>query len=115
MAAARPEKLSKAAAAAIRSEENRLEVSAISLTEIAIKDAKGSLNFPREAVAQAIADLLVRVLPYTEAHAYQFFELPPHHTDPFDRLIIAQALVEQVPVVTSDVAFKRYRGLKVVW
>ena len=45
----------------------------------------------------------------------RLFDLPTHHADPFDRQIIAQALAENVPVVTPDEAFNLYEGLKVVW
>src|SRR5437870_4259782 len=50
-----------------------------------------------------------------QEHALRLFDLPTHHADPFDRRIIAQALVENVPVVTPDEAFRLYDGLKVVW
>ena len=47
-------------------------------------------------------------------HAFRLFDLPAHHADPFDRQIIAQALVEDIPVVTPDEAFRQYEGLRVV-
>jgi PIN domain nuclease of toxin-antitoxin system len=55
------------------------------------------------------------VLPYTSDHAFQLFTLPRHHNDPFDRQIIAQALLEDIPVVTPDDKFSLYKGLKVIW
>jgi PIN domain nuclease of toxin-antitoxin system len=57
----------------------------------------------------------IRTLPFTAEHAFQLFELPLHHGDPFDRQIIAQALSEQIPVVTPDEKFRLYHGLSVVW
>jgi len=45
----------------------------------------------------------------------RLFDLPLHHTDPFDRQIVAQALAEDIPVVTADEAFRRYSGIKVIW
>ena len=48
-------------------------------------------------------------------HAFELFELPLYHSDPFDRQIIAQALSEKVPVVTSDEKFSLYKGLKLIW
>jgi PIN domain nuclease of toxin-antitoxin system len=54
-------------------------------------------------------------LPYAAEHAFRLFDLPTQHADPFDRQIIAQALVENVPVVTPDESFNHYEGLKVVW
>jgi PIN domain nuclease of toxin-antitoxin system len=92
-----------------------LEISAISLSEIAIKRATGKLNLREEDVLGGLADLNIRVLPYTAAHAWRLFELPVHHADPFDRQIIAQALAEKIAVVTPDEKFKLYKGLKVIW
>jgi PIN domain nuclease of toxin-antitoxin system len=46
---------------------------------------------------------------------YKLFGLPQHHRDPFDRMLIATALAEDIPVVTSDRRFKDYRGLRVIW
>ena len=91
------------------------EMSAISLSEIAIKQTRGKLVFGKEELSLAIADLRLHILPYTEMHAQALFDLPLHHTDPFDRQIIAQALTEGIPVVTSDHSFTLYRGLKVIW
>ena len=62
-----------------------------------------------------VADLRMRVLPHGAEHAFRLFDLPADHADPFDRQIIAQALVENVPVVTPDETFNLYEGLKVVW
>jgi PIN domain nuclease of toxin-antitoxin system len=110
-----PGRLSKRAAAVLQSPVNILELSAISLAEIAIKTALGKLNISAEIVRQAIEDLGIRTLPYTAEHALRLFELPLHHGDPFDRQIIAQALSEEIPVVTSDEKFGLYKGLKVLW
>jgi PIN domain nuclease of toxin-antitoxin system len=92
-----------------------LEISAISISEIAVKQARGKLDFSRADVEQGIADLRVRVLPYAAEHSFKLFELPLHHTDPFDRQIIAQAMAEDIPVMTSDRIFGAYQGLKIIW
>lgn len=92
-----------------------LEISAISVSEIAIKTARGKLNLREEDVLTGLADLNIRVLPYAAAHAWRLFELPVQHADPFDRQIIAQALAEEIAVVTPDDKFKLYKGLKVIW
>ena len=110
-----PERLSKRAAAALENPENVFEFSAISLSEIAIKSALGKLGISGSMIQQAIQDLDLRVLPYTSDHALQMFDLPLHHGDPFDRQIIAQALAEKIPVMTSDEKFRLYKGLKLVW
>jgi PIN domain nuclease of toxin-antitoxin system len=85
------------------------------VTEIAVKQTRGQLTFRKADVMAGVADLRVRVLPYAAEHAFRLFDLPTHHADPFDRQIIAQALVEDVPVVTPDESFKLYEGLKVLW
>jgi PIN domain nuclease of toxin-antitoxin system len=110
-----PERLSKRAAAALQNAQNVLELSAISITEIAIKTSLGKLKVTAANARQAIQDLDIRILPYTGEHAMGLFELPPHHSDPFDRQIIAQALSEKIPVVTPDEKFRLYSGLRVIW
>jgi len=95
-----PSLISKKAFAALADNANRRELSAISLSEIAIKHSTGKLELGREDALAGIADLRLRVLPYTADHAYRLFGLPLHHSDPFDRQIIAQALAENTPVVT---------------
>jgi PIN domain nuclease of toxin-antitoxin system len=110
-----PERLSRVAMSALRKGTAVREISVASLTEIAVKQTRGKLTFAKADVIAGVADLQLRVLRYTREHAFQLFDLPTHHPDPFDRQIIAQALVENVPVVTPDEAFNLYEGLKVVW
>jgi PIN domain nuclease of toxin-antitoxin system len=110
-----PERLSRKAMAALERERAVRELSALSLSEIAIKGAKGKLTFSKDDIVLWLGDLQIRVLPYTAEHALRLFELPLHHADPFDRQIIAQALTENIPVVTSDDSFRQYSGLKVIW
>lgn len=110
-----PERLSKRAIAALENKENVLELSAVSLSEIAIKTALGKLRLSGAVARQAVEDLDVRILPYTADHTFRLFDLPLHHGDPFDRQIIAQALSEKIPVVTSDEKFSLYKGLKLIW
>ena len=110
-----PDLLSKRAMELLKDEETVVELSAISLSEIAIKRSLGKLDLNQEQAATGLSDFRAQVLPYTVLHAYRLFDLPLHHRDPFDRQIIAQALVEDIPIVTSDKIFWRYRGLKVIW
>ena len=110
-----PERLSKRASVALRNAGNVLELSTISVTEIAIKASVGKLDITAAIATQAIQDLDIRILAYTSEHAFRLFELPLHHSDPFDRQIIAQALVEKLPVVTPDEKFRQYSGLKIIW
>jgi PIN domain nuclease of toxin-antitoxin system len=114
-AASSPERLSRAAMAALTSDRSVREISAISLSEIAIKEARGKLAFLKADVVQGLAELHLHVLPYTAKHAYELFDLARHHADPFDRQIIAQALAEGIPVVTPDEAFRLYEDLRIVW
>jgi PIN domain nuclease of toxin-antitoxin system len=110
-----PERLSRAAMSALRKGNAVREISAVSLTEIAVKQARGKLTFGKADAMAGVADLRLRVLPYNAEHAFRLFDLPIRHGDPFDRQIIAQALVEDVPLVTPDEAFRLYEGLEVVW
>jgi PIN domain nuclease of toxin-antitoxin system len=110
-----PERLSRRVATALKNSHNVLELSTISLAEIAIKAALGKLRLSAAIARQAVHDLDIRILPYTAEHAFQLFELPLHHGDPFDRQIVAQALYEKIPVVTSDEKFEMYDGLKIIW
>ena len=110
-----PERLSKRAANSLINSENVLELSSISLVEIAIETTIGKLKVSAEVAREALETLGVRVLPYTADHAFELFSLPLHHSDPFDRQIIAQALTEQIPIVTPDETFQRYKRLRVVW
>jgi PIN domain nuclease of toxin-antitoxin system len=110
-----PDRLSRRAAAALKSSGNVRELSSISLVEIAVKSSLGKLSISSQIARQALDDLDVRVLPFTSDHAFPLLELPVHHRDPFDRQIIAQALSEDIPVVTPDRQFSSYKGLKVIW
>jgi PIN domain nuclease of toxin-antitoxin system len=110
-----PERLSRAAMSALRKTTAVREISVVSLTEIAVKQTRGKLTLDKADAIAGVADLRLRVLPYGTEHAFRLYDLPTHHADPFDRQIIAQALVENIPVVTPDESFKLYEGLKVMW
>jgi PIN domain nuclease of toxin-antitoxin system len=110
-----PQRLTKRAVSVLENEENVLELSAVSLSEIAIKTALGKLKLSAAIAQQAVDDLGIRILPYTAQHAFHLFDLPVHHGDPFDRQIIAQALCEKIPILTSDEKFSLYKGLKLIW
>jgi PIN domain nuclease of toxin-antitoxin system len=114
-AAEAPERFSQQAAKFLDDPENILELSSVSVAEIAIKSTLGKLQLSPEAVHETIQDIDARLLPFTAAHAFQMFGLPLHHRDPFDRQIIAQAIAEQIAVVTPDKNFRSYAGVKVIW
>lgn len=110
-----PERLGRRANSALQSAGNILELSAISITEIAIKSALDKLKLSAGTLRRSIQDMDIRILSYTSEHALRLFEVPLHHRDPFDRQIIAQAMSEKIPVVTPDEKFELYRGLKIIW
>jgi PIN domain nuclease of toxin-antitoxin system len=110
-----PERLSRRAASVLRNLNNSLELSAVSVTEIAIKAGSGKLAFSAVILREAIDELGIRILPFTADHAFRMFGLPRHHGDPFDRQIIAQALCEKISVVTPDEKFRLYEGISVLW
>jgi len=103
--------LSVAAHEAMTDPANDLLVSAATLWEIAIKVGLEKLKLSmtyRQWMSQAIADLDLAVLPITVEYADVQAGLPQHHRDPFDRMLIAQAMVEQIPIVSGDPAFDAY-------
>ena len=109
--------LSASAHAAITDPANELLLSAGTIWEIGIKVGlnKLSLSMPyREWMNKAIGDLGLTLLPITVEYADVQAGLPRHHGDPFDRLLAAQARVEDIPLVSSDPIFDRY-GLTRIW
>ena len=110
-----PELLSRRAQHAMDDPANIREVSAISIVEIAIKAGIGKLALDPTLVFQGAEDLLARIVPFGPHHARRLFTLPQHHRDPFDRQLIAQALEEDIAIITPDSAFRLYKGLKVIW
>jgi PIN domain nuclease of toxin-antitoxin system len=91
-------------------------VSAASLWEIAIKCQIGKLQIPVEKgyFDRHLRFLNAATLPVQAHHALAVFHLPPHHKDPFDRMLIAQAAEENLTIVTRDAAFARY-DVAVLW
>ena len=89
-------------------------VSAASLWEIAIKSGLGKLNVGGD-LPERIAASGFETLDVTPAHAWHVRELPQYHRDPFDRILIAQAQMESLRLVTRDPVFASYDGLDVAW
>jgi len=96
---------------------NEVFLSAASVWEITIKTAKGRLVLP-EPPAQYVASRMslyrFQSLAVQISHAAHVFELPPYHSDPFDRVLIAQSQVESLPLVTKDDDIRRY-DLEIIW
>lgn len=105
--------LSATAREAIADPANEPLVSTASVWEIAIKRSLGKLTAPDD-LPEAISDGGFAWLPITAAHAWHVHDLPLHHRDPFDRVLVAQALIEQLPVVTTDAHFDEY-GVETRW
>jgi PIN domain nuclease of toxin-antitoxin system len=90
---------------------NDVSVSAASAWEIAIKASLGKLLVPPDIATWLPAQLAttrLTPLPISVFHAAAVERLPPHHSDPFDRLLIAQAVAEHLTIVTRDTQFERY-------
>lgn len=96
-----PEKVSARAMAALEDRGNRLWVSVASLWEVKLKAASGKLPLP-DGFFQAIAVAGLDVLTIDLKHVDVATQLPLHHKDPFDRMLIAQALVEGMTLVSAD-------------
>jgi PIN domain nuclease of toxin-antitoxin system len=110
-----PERLSPRARSVLGNPANLRELSVLSFAEIALKNARGKLALDRERTIAAAEALQLHVLPYLTYHAFRLFGMPLYHCDPFDRQLIAQALAEDIPIVTCDEQFAAYKGLRVIW
>jgi PIN domain nuclease of toxin-antitoxin system len=110
-----PEKLSVKARNAVASSERFLSLA--SIWEVLIKVGTGKLALPSPAGDYLTMQMRangVTMLPIKLAHVLQTEQLPLRHRDPFDRILIAQAIEERLPIVTADAAFGRY-PVEVIW
>lgn len=96
-----------------RIEASEAVISIAGLWEIAIKSALGKLDAPADLPGR-VQELGFELLPVSPEHAWQVRSLPHHHGDPFDRLMIAQAQLERLPIVSADAAFAEYE-VTVIW
>lgn len=94
-------------------ETNRVLLSAAVIWEVAIKRSLGKLQAPAD-LAQTLLDAGAQPLAVTLDHAAGVEELPWHHRDPFDRLLVAQALAERAVIVSQDVRLGQY-GVSLLW
>jgi len=93
---------------ALEDPKSELYVSVASAWEIAIKVNLGKLIFPVERLPSVLDETGCIVLPIGLDHAIQAANLPKHHADPFDRMLVAQAQIEGLTIVTSDSIIPRY-------
>ena len=103
-------RLTPSARTVIEEPNNPVAVSPASYWEIAIKIRLGKYALPepyREFIEREIADNDFRILPIDPRHAALLTTMPRHHNDPFDRLLIAQAIEEAIPIVSGDGVFDR--------
>jgi PIN domain nuclease of toxin-antitoxin system len=94
-----------------------LSLSIASVWEILIKVQSGKLNFPRPAgpyLLSRLAENRIKRLSISIDHLLAFERLPMHHRDPFDRILIAQSIEENWPIITADPMFKQY-PIRVIW
>ena len=99
--------LSPTARTTIAAGQTQVFVSAASAWEMSIKRAQGKLDSPEDLEAELVRHRF-QPLPITIAHAVVAGRLPRHHSDPFDRMLIAQAVVEDMKLLTYDLEMKRY-------
>jgi PIN domain nuclease of toxin-antitoxin system len=104
---ANPKRLSDHAANEIQDKSNRVFVSVVSVWEIGVKRAKKKLELPGN-LESMMAKKEFDPLPVTLSHALAVESLPRQHHDPFDRMLVAQAQVEGLTIVTSDRTMRRY-------
>lgn len=111
-AAGEPDRLSTDARALIGAQENELFFSAASLWEIVIKRGLGRDDFQVDArlLRRGLLDNGYSELPIGSEHAVAIDSLPPIHKDPFDRLLVAQAMIEGITLLTVDSLLVQYPG-----
>jgi len=110
---AQPEKIGSKAQTLMESPGNEIFLSVASVWEIGIKYSTGKLRLPepaKEYVLSRIARDAFSLLDVKATHALESASLPWHHKDPFDRLIIAQSRIENLPIMTSDGQFGKYEA-----
>jgi len=108
---AEPARLSETARGAIDSADTDLVLGDVSVLEIAIKWQAGKIALPeppRAWVERQTSIWSIRFLPISREHMYRASELPQHHRDPFDRLLVAAALAEGATILTPDPAIHHY-------
>lgn len=108
---------SKLARELLRSDKHEFVFSLVSLWEIAIKMKTGKLHAVGSSVAyirDEMKDYGMELLPLRYEHILQLEMLPLHHSDPFDRMLVAQAITESLPILSIDKKFSAY-PIKLIW
>jgi PIN domain nuclease of toxin-antitoxin system len=111
------DKLNRSAREIIENGREEIYFSAASSWEITIKARSGKLQLPghpSQCIPAFMAKQGLKPLPITHLHTVKIYDLAPHHTDPFDRMLIAQAITEDLAILTADRAFEKY-PVQIVW
>ena len=106
-------RLSASVSDEIHNPANNVIVSIVSFWEISIKRSLGKLRF-LDDFEEVMTEEQFGLLPVGYSHLRALNGLPRHHGDPFDRLLIAQSIAENVPIATNDGAFSRY-DVRIIW
>jgi PIN domain nuclease of toxin-antitoxin system len=112
-----PARISRPAFRVMEDPGSDLVWSVIGTVEMALKVPLGRLRLPGTLdsfLEEQREQLGLEILPVEQRHALRLATLPPHHRDPFDRLLVAQAMAEGIPVVSSDPRFRAY-DVEVLW
>lgn len=113
-ALAAPKRLPATVRRAVQSADNEVYVSIASAWEIAIKAASGRLDFEVQGLEPALAATGMQTLGISLQHTARIAMLPLHHRDPFDRMLVAQAMCESMTLVSRDRELAKY-GVKLLW
>jgi PIN domain nuclease of toxin-antitoxin system len=106
-------RIGERARGAIEANDDGIAISAATIWEVAIKRSLGKLDAPSDLLPQ-LERARVNLLPVTARHADRVASLPPHHRDPFDRLLIAQAAVEEFALASADEELRAYE-IELIW
>ena len=112
-----PHKLSPTAFAEISNPNNKVFLSVVTVWELQIKIALNKFTIKRgleNAVKQEQQSNGIQILPVYLSHALHLVNLPPHHKDPFDRLLISQAIIENMTLISADANFAKYQ-VNLLW
>jgi PIN domain nuclease of toxin-antitoxin system len=111
------EKIGREGLAILQSGDEDLYLSAASCWEVAIKTRLGKYELPDapgKYVPKRLLQQGIHTLSILQGHALRVYDLPLHHRDPFDRLLIAQAMIENMTILTADHVFEKY-SVEVLW
>ncbi len=109
-------RLSQNAYTVIEDKTNTILLSLVTIWEIQIKVQLGKLTLQKSLaeIIEKMREEQIEFLPISIDHILKLDDLPYHHRDPFDRLLIAQSFIENIPIISSDSLFSRY-GVHVIW